>query len=195
MRRANLDVLPVAARLARDADAGVRREVALSLRDQPADASLRHPGRHRARLRRPGSQLSRSAGHRRDRQGSRRSTIGCGSDLGVKDDPLTWPPAFARIAWRLHVPAAVPDLTARARSAKLSPADRRLALDTLAFIKDPAASKAMLDARRRRTARCASRRLVAAEPHVRTTGRITICGPRSRRPASTIPRRSCCVRS
>src|SRR4029453_324184 len=31
MRRANLDVLPVAARLARDADAGVRREVALSL--------------------------------------------------------------------------------------------------------------------------------------------------------------------
>ena len=29
-------------------------------------------------------------------------------DLGVKDDPLAWSPAFARIAWRLHVPAAVP---------------------------------------------------------------------------------------
>src|SRR4029079_16814294 len=38
MRRANLDILPVAARLARDADAGVRREVALSLRDQKAPA-------------------------------------------------------------------------------------------------------------------------------------------------------------
>ena len=48
------------------------------------------------------------------------------------------------MAWRLHVPAAVPDLTARAQSPKLSPADRRLALDTLAFINDPAASKAML---------------------------------------------------
>ena len=62
----------------------------------------------------------------------------------MKDDPLTWPPAFARIAWRLHVPAAVPDLTARAQSSKLSLADRRLAIDTLAFVNDPAASKAML---------------------------------------------------
>src|SRR3954465_77169 len=40
MRRAALDVLPVAARLARDADAGVRREVSVSMRDQPAEASL-----------------------------------------------------------------------------------------------------------------------------------------------------------
>ena len=52
--------------------------------------------------------------------------------------------AFSRIVWRLHVPAAVPDLTARARSAKLSAADRRLAVDTLAFTKDPAAAKAMI---------------------------------------------------
>src|SRR5204862_558376 len=40
MRRAGLDILPVAARLARDADAGVRREVALSLRDLPAARTL-----------------------------------------------------------------------------------------------------------------------------------------------------------
>src|SRR5688572_501432 len=40
MRRAGLDVLPVAARLARDADPGVRREVALSMRDRPADKTL-----------------------------------------------------------------------------------------------------------------------------------------------------------
>jgi len=38
----------------------------------------------------------------------------------------------------------VPDLSARARSTTLSIADRRLALDTLAFINDPAASTAML---------------------------------------------------
>ena len=42
------------------------------------------------------------------------------------------------------MPAAVADLTARARSTTLSLADRRLAIDTLAFIDDPAASKAML---------------------------------------------------
>src|SRR4026208_1551912 len=40
MRRADLDVVPVAAKLARDADAGVRREVALSMRDQPADKAI-----------------------------------------------------------------------------------------------------------------------------------------------------------
>ena len=65
-------------------------------------------------------------------------------ELGVKDDPATWSGTFARIAWRLHVPAAVPDLTARAKSPKLSPEERRLAVDTLAFINDPVASKAML---------------------------------------------------
>jgi putative heme-binding domain-containing protein len=65
-------------------------------------------------------------------------------DLGVKDDPLTWSPAFTWITWRLHVPAAVADVTARAKSSQLSLADRRFALDTLAFIKAPAASQAML---------------------------------------------------
>src|SRR5688572_12839266 len=40
MRRGGMDILPVAAKLARDADPGVRREVALSLRDQPADAAI-----------------------------------------------------------------------------------------------------------------------------------------------------------
>ena len=62
----------------------------------------------------------------------------------MKPDPLSWSPAFARMAWRLHVAAAVPDLTARAQSPKLSLADRRLAVDTLAFVNDAAASKAML---------------------------------------------------
>jgi putative heme-binding domain-containing protein len=65
-------------------------------------------------------------------------------DLGVKDDPLSWSPAFAWIAWRLHVPAAVPGLVARAKASSLSAADRKLAIDTIAFTEDPAASAAML---------------------------------------------------
>jgi putative heme-binding domain-containing protein len=65
-------------------------------------------------------------------------------ELGVSADPLAWTETFARIAWRLHVPAAVNDLSARVRSTKLSVADRRFALDTLAFINDPEASKAMI---------------------------------------------------
>jgi putative heme-binding domain-containing protein len=65
-------------------------------------------------------------------------------ELDVKHDPIAWSPTFTWIAWRLHVPASVTDLTTRAQSSKLSLADRRFALDTLAFVNDPAASKAML---------------------------------------------------
>jgi putative membrane-bound dehydrogenase-like protein len=143
MRRAGLDVLPAASRLARDTDAGVRREVALSMRDQPAAASMDilvaiargYDGQDRTYLEALGTGATGKEPALYDRL--RR-------ELGVKDDPATWSATFARIAWRLHVPAAVPDLTARAKSPKLSPEERRLAVDTLAFVNDPAASKAML---------------------------------------------------
>jgi putative membrane-bound dehydrogenase-like protein len=142
MRRANLDILPVAARLARDADAGVRRDVALSLRDLPADKTLDilvdiargYDGQDRTYLEALGTGATGKEPQLYERL--RR-------DLG-KDDPLAWSPTFARLAWRLHVPAAVPVLSVRAQSDKLPLADRRLALDTLAFISAPAASKAML---------------------------------------------------
>ena len=143
MRRAGLDIMPVAARLARDADAGVRREVALSMRDQSAGPVLDilvniargYDGQDRTYLEALGTGATRKEAALYDR---------LKRELGVPADPLAWSPAFARLAWRLHVPAAVADLTARAQSAKLPVADRRLAQDTLAFIKDPAASKAML---------------------------------------------------
>jgi putative membrane-bound dehydrogenase-like protein len=143
MRRAGLDVLPIAARLARDRDPGVRREVALSMRDQPAataldilvDVARGFDGQDRTYLEALGTGSTGKEPALYDRL--RR-------ELAVSDDALTWSGSFARIAWRLHVPAAVPDLTARARAATLPLADRRLALDTLAFINDPAASTAMI---------------------------------------------------
>jgi putative membrane-bound dehydrogenase-like protein len=143
MRRAGVDVLPVAARLARDQDAGVRREAALAMRDQPAAAALDilaeiahgFDGRDRTYLEALGTGATGKEAALYDR---------LHRELGAGDDPLAWPSTFTWIAWRLHVPAAVGDVSARAESAKLPLADRRLALDTLAFIKDPAASKAML---------------------------------------------------
>ena len=143
MRRAGLDILPVAAKLARDPDPGVRRDVALSMRDLPADRTLDilvdvargYDGQDRTYLEAFGTGATGKEPQLYERL--RR-------DLGVKDDPLTWSPAFARLAWRLHVPSAVPALTARAQSTTLPLADRRLALETLAFVSDPAASKAML---------------------------------------------------
>ena len=143
MRRLGLDVMPVAARLARDPNPGVRREVALSLRDQPAAASLAilvdlargFDGQDRSYLEALGTGASGKETALYDRL--RR-------ELRVPSDPVAWSPAFSWIAWRLHVPAAVPDLAARARAAKLSLDDRRRAVDALAFIDAPAASDAML---------------------------------------------------
>jgi len=143
MRRLGLDVMPVAARLARDPDAGVRREVALSLRDQPAAVSLDilvdlargFDGKDRSYLEALGTGATGKEAALYDRL--RR-------ELRVPSDPVAWAPTFAWIAWRLHPPAAVAELAARARAAKLSPEDRRRAIDALAFIDAPAASDAML---------------------------------------------------
>ena len=143
MRRAGLDVMPTAARLARDKDAGVRREVALSMRDQPAagaidvlvDVARGYDGQDRSYLEALGTGATGKEPALYDR---------VRVALVVKTDPTTWSPAFARIVWRLHVPAAVADLTARAKSPKLSLPDRKLAVDTLAFVDDRAASQAML---------------------------------------------------
>ncbi len=143
MRRAGLDVLPVAARLARDANPGVRVEVALSLRDRPAasamdilvDIARGFDGKDRTYLEALGTGATgkEAALYERLRR-----------DLNVGPDPLRWTPAFTQLAWRLHVPAAVTDLLTRARAASLSIAERRQAMDTLAFVNDPAAAKAML---------------------------------------------------
>jgi putative heme-binding domain-containing protein len=121
----------------------VRREVALSLRDVPAEKALDvlveiargYDGQDRSYLEALGTGATRKEAALYDR---------LRKDPGARSDPLAWDAKFARIAWRLHVPAAVPDLLARARSTKLSIADRKVAMDTLAFVDDPAASKAML---------------------------------------------------
>src|SRR6185436_4763916 len=125
------DVLPTAARLARDADPGVRREVALSLRDVPAEKSLGlladiargFDGQDRSYLEALGTGATGKEAALYDQL--RR-------DLRVPADAVAWPKTFVWIAWRLHPPASVPAFAARARSTKLSLADRRQATDALA---------------------------------------------------------------
>ena len=92
----------------KDADAGVRREVALSLRDQPADEVARpssssiargYDGQDRSYLEALGTGATgKEAGALRS---AARASSAC------NDDPVAWSPTFAWIAWRLHVPAAV----------------------------------------------------------------------------------------
>jgi putative membrane-bound dehydrogenase-like protein len=143
MRRAGLDVAAVSAALAKDRDPGVRREVAVAMRDQPASTSLAilsdiahgYDGRDRVYL----EALGTGATGKEPELYARLK-----QDLGMKPDAQSWSPAFARIAWRLHVPSVVPEAAARAQSTTLPLADRRLAVDTLAFVDTPAASAAML---------------------------------------------------
>ncbi len=142
MRRAGLDVAGVAATLARDNDPGVRREVALSMRDRPASTALpilvdvarRFDGADRSYLEALGTGATGKEAALYDRL---RRTIGAG-------DPVAWTEAFAWIAWRLHPPTAVDALARRASSVRLDVTQRRRAMDALAFIDTRAASAEMI---------------------------------------------------
>ncbi|MEQ1852730.1 MAG: PVC-type heme-binding CxxCH protein, partial [Chthoniobacteraceae bacterium] len=142
LRRANHDVLAMAAKMAGDKSAAVRREVALTLRDVPAEKSVplfvkiadQFDGRDRAYL----------------------EAFGLGSEGKEKEvyaaierlmggDPAKWTDAFAWIAWRLHPADAVPALKARALSTALSAEHRKLMLTALAFVPTRESAGAMLD--------------------------------------------------
>lgn len=136
IRAATNDGLDLIANMAADQSPMVRREVAVSLRDVPAKQSV--------------PLLARLA---RNIDGSDRSLleawgIGCsGKEIEVwnalKSDS-DWSEGFAHLTWRLHPAAAVPELQKRASNAKLTPEQRKLALDTLAFIPEASAAQAML---------------------------------------------------
>ena len=143
MRRAGQDITPIAPRLARDDDAGVRREVALSMRDQAADVALpiladvarRFDGTDRSYLEALGTGATRKEAVLYDLL---RREMGSG-------DPRSWSDAFAWFAWRLHPPAAIDALARRAAAPALPLDARRRAMDALAFVPTRAASTEMVD--------------------------------------------------
>lgn len=136
IRAATDDVLDILNVMAGDQSPMVRREVAVALRDVPVAQSA--------------PLLARMA---RQIDGSDRSLleawgIGCSgkeAEVWAKLKPEgDWSEGFAHLTWRLHPLAAVPELQKRAANAKLSAEQRKLALDTLAFIPDASAAKAVL---------------------------------------------------
>jgi len=142
LRRANQSVPALAARMATDSSAAVRREVALTLRDVPLAQSQ--------------DILVRVAKgfDGRDRTYLEAFGTGCaGKESGmyqavakVMGGPAEqWSDAFAWIAWRLHPAEAVADFEARALSPRLTTAQRKLMMDALAFVKSPAAARAMVE--------------------------------------------------
>jgi len=137
IRAATDDGFELIATMATDQSPEIRREVAVALRDVPAKLSA--------------PVLATLARHL---DGSDRSQleawgIGCTgkesevwSLLHTRHDD--WSEGFAHITWRLHPAAAVPELQKRVANAKLTTEQRKLALDTLAFIPEASAAQAVL---------------------------------------------------
>ena len=143
LRRADKDVLAMAAKMATDSSPAVRREVALTLRDVPAEKSVpilkkiaqQFDGKDRAYLEAFGLG---SEGKEREVYAAISKELGGGN-------AESWSDAFARLAWRLHPPEAVPSFKARLLSSKLDESQRKLMLTALAFVPTREASGAMLE--------------------------------------------------
>lgn len=138
---ADVTEMPLSA-LAVDNNPAVRREVAVSLRDaNPAKAvpmlveiGRRCNGADRSYLEAFGLGCSRKE----------EAVWQAAKKAMATDGPMKWSDAFARITWRLHPNAAVEDVKTRALSAALNAAQRKLAMETLAFTPDTTAAHAML---------------------------------------------------
>ncbi len=141
LRFANHDLHAMLAKMAGDESVAVRREVALALRDEPADKALsvlvklagQFDGKDRAYLEAIGLG---SEGKEAELYAALAKTIGGPADK--------WGDAFAWLAWRLHPAAAAGDFRARAISAELSTDQRKLMLTALAFTNTREAASAMM---------------------------------------------------
>ncbi|MCB1231251.1 MAG: dehydrogenase [Verrucomicrobiae bacterium] len=142
MRRADLDFTGPAIELAKDPNAGVRREVALSMRDQSfdiakdilIDIAKGYDGEDRYYLEAFGTGAT---GKEDQLYPILKKELG-------GDDSRRWSKAFGDIAWRLHPAQAVEDFKVRASSDVVQLEQRQQAMDALAFIDTKAASDAML---------------------------------------------------
>ena len=143
LKRAGVDGMDLARKLAGDASAAVRREVATSLRDVPAAESVpllvkiaaQFDGRDRAYLEAVGLGSE-----------GKESAVYAALSGVIAKDPLQWTEAAAWLAWRLHPAEAVPAIAARISSPKLAFEQRKLMLTALAFTPTQEAAEAMLAA-------------------------------------------------
>ena len=142
LRRANHNILPMATKMATDQSAAVRREVALTMRDVPAEKSLailvsigkQFDGKDRAYLEAFGLGCT---GKEKQVYAELAKTMGGAA--------ASWSEAFAWIAWRLHPVEAVADLKARALLSALSDDQRKLMLTALAFVPSREAAGAVME--------------------------------------------------
>lgn len=141
LRRSGRNMLQFARLLANDSDAGVRRDVAISLspytveetKDIVSTLAKGYDGKDKNYVEAIGL-------------GSRLKEEGIWKSLKTslnQSDVLSWTDSFARITWRLWTTAALEDLKTRALSDKLSIEQRLFAIESIAFIDDAKAPDAL----------------------------------------------------
>ena len=137
LKAAGVDLSDSTAKLAKDSSPALRRDVAASLRDTAADKAV------------PALVELAKGFDGKDRAYLAAWGIGCmGKEAAVwaalsKDTP--WDDKLAWLAWRLHTPGSIAAVKQRALDAKLTPAQRKLAVDTLAFTPNVESAKALIE--------------------------------------------------
>ncbi|MFN0126185.1 MAG: PVC-type heme-binding CxxCH protein [Verrucomicrobiales bacterium] len=143
LRRAGHDMIPHARRMAEDTSPQVRREIALSLRDIPAEQTA--------------DIFVKLARHCDTADKNSLEAIGLGAAKqesqiwtaikeGLKPgEPAQWPDNFVRLTWRLWGAASIDDLKARCVNPALPLDQRKFAAESLGFIDHARAAGVMLE--------------------------------------------------
>lgn len=143
LRRAGHDIVPFARRLAADSSPQVRCEIALSLRDIPAARTADIFVELARRCDTSDKNSVEAIGLGAAKQ---ESVIWTAIKDGLKPGtPAEWPDSFARLTWRLWGAASIEDLKARSTDPALSLKQRKLAVESIAFIDDAHAARVMLE--------------------------------------------------
>lgn len=138
-----IDSAPYARKLATDSAPEIRAEAAVAMRyakfedarEVLVNVATRYDGRDRSYL----ELLGIGAGHHA-------AALWAALEREMKPGaPEAWSDQFAFLTWRLMPEAAVPALKARAAAARLGAGQRKLAVDSLAFIKSKASATALMD--------------------------------------------------
>jgi putative membrane-bound dehydrogenase-like protein len=134
---------PHVEKLAADTSARVRRELILAIpRINPSkrdaitlELAMQYPGNDRWYLEALGTLLDENPAGWYDRL----KAAGI-----IHSTPLSWNAAMSDLAWRLHTPAALPDLLARIQDSTLPLPERYKMMTAIGFMRDSLAARAML---------------------------------------------------
>jgi putative membrane-bound dehydrogenase-like protein len=141
LRRANHEVLAASAALAADADVAVRRDVATSLHAVAADKAV--PILVELAKRLDVSDKNSVAAFGIGSAG-KEAQVWAAVKAALVRDGQPWSAEVARIAWVLHTPDMVAELSAQATGQQVSAEQRKLATETLSFVESKEAALSMI---------------------------------------------------